>query len=87
MLSESSRWSWRAGAKAPTRFSQIWPTAIRRAPGDPVSRELAGGLSCSLIRGSHDQRRVEWAIQWLWLLGTRGPRRMSTPTTPSGACC
>ena len=44
-------------------FSQIWPTPTRRAPGDTVSRELAGGLSHSLIRESHDQWRVEWAGQ------------------------
>jgi hypothetical protein len=32
-------------------------------PSDTVSRELAGGLSRSLIGESHDQRRVEWAVQ------------------------
>jgi hypothetical protein len=45
----------------PTRFSQIWPTPTRRAPaGATVSRELAGGLSHSLIC---DQTITEYELE------------------------
>jgi len=42
-------------------FSQIWPTPTRRAPaGATVSRELAGGLSHSLIC---DQTITEYELE------------------------
>jgi hypothetical protein len=73
MLSGSSSWSRRAGAKAPTGFLRSGhrhtsragrraPGAGRRAPGDTVSCVLAGGVSRWLVGESHDQRRVERAV-------------------------
>jgi hypothetical protein len=58
-----SGWSRRAGRCSGPTILQIWPTRNTSRPSDTVSRELAGGLSRSLIGESHDQRRVEWAVQ------------------------